>query len=350
MLTTPMNLRKVAFRLDASPTIGYGHLARCSALMEVFVEKGWQVSVLTRDPERAEMFLAERDLKRVSTRRVTSADVEQEAFEIRQLVAEEQLVCLVVDHYEYTENHLRLLKTSDSILVCVDDGLKESYPVDIFVNPNLGALDAAVRVLSATQCLLGPEFLLIRKIFKELRKHTSHQTQSRCFLCFGGSDPRNATAQVLQLLDATTSSPLNVDVVLGPGFHGQLATSELANLKVLVHRDPEDLALLMKCSDFAIVPPSSIFWELACLGVPALTITTALNHQHVGEKVGAAGLSCYLGTLESLTPESFKSGMVKMQSMRSDSRLVDRLRSAVDGEGASRVLDAVEGRLLSIRK
>ncbi len=45
--------------------------------------------------------------------------------------------------------------------------------------------------------------------------------------------------------------------------------------------DPPDIAGLMLEADLAVASASTSFWELACLGVPALLVVTADNQRAV---------------------------------------------------------------------
>ncbi len=94
------------------------------------------------------------------------------------------------------------------------------------------------------------------------------------FICFGGADPYNLTLKALKAcLQVHTIEVVNI--VLGGAYsHDTDAISNLeTNKRVHIHRNLSEveMAKVMLSSNLAIVPSSTILYELCCIKMPILS-------------------------------------------------------------------------------
>jgi spore coat polysaccharide biosynthesis predicted glycosyltransferase SpsG len=99
---------------------------------------------------------------------------------------------------------------------------------------------------------------------------------------------------------------------------------------------------IMERSDAAIVPPSSICWELARLGIPAAILATADNQTLVERSLRQTGAAFSLGWHLQV-----KDGLLRRRLARflgdaaGRARAARRLQRLVDGKGVDRVIEAM---------
>jgi UDP-2,4-diacetamido-2,4,6-trideoxy-beta-L-altropyranose hydrolase len=151
--------------------------------------------------------------------------------------------------------------------------------------------------------------------------------------------------RVIDALRRFGASGLEVRIVLGPAnCHFNLVREAIASLpmpvEILTH--VSDMASLMAWADLAITAGGSTCWELACLGLSAVTIVLAENQRSVAEELNVAGIALNAGWHRDLSVETL---MTKVESLLYSSfrrlRMSQRGREMVDGRGADRVVSAL---------
>jgi spore coat polysaccharide biosynthesis predicted glycosyltransferase SpsG len=189
---------------------------------------------------------------------------------------------LVVDGYHFGYNYQKQIKASGTFLLCVDDhGYSEKWCCDAILNQNLNAekhssyandIVDSKRLLGAAFCLLREEFLGIE------RKTKTWVPIQRLLITLGGSDPENATAATLSMLNASVERTLKIRVLAGadnphvedlrsfPSQHSIEVVQNAANM-------PEQYAW----ADGIISAGGSTCWEWLYFGLPAAVVTIAEN-------------------------------------------------------------------------
>jgi spore coat polysaccharide biosynthesis predicted glycosyltransferase SpsG len=105
------------------------------------------------------------------------------------------------------------------------------------------------------------------------------------------------------------------------------------------------MAPLMSWADLAVTGAGSTCWELACLGVPALSLMIAENQRRIGEELGAAGVIVNLGWHTDVGVERIATsvdGLLYSSFRRL--RMSQQGRALIDGKGAARVASALSQR------
>jgi UDP-2,4-diacetamido-2,4,6-trideoxy-beta-L-altropyranose hydrolase len=330
----------VLLRCDGGPGIGVGHLMRCRSLAAAFAALGWR-HWFAVSRETAALF-AER-----ATIIVPSGVVGARA--VAEAVAANKVDCLVVDHYGLDAKFETAARGKAPIVLVIDDLADRPHDCDLLVDPNPErvAADYAGRTGSTTRLLLGPQYALLRPEFAErrpLRARSPRRQAERLLIMLGGADPHNISQRLLKTLPQLGGAPLKTVLVVGPANPHREALAALApapGIEVAV--DPPDLAGLMLDADLAITTGSTSFWELACLGVPALIIVIADNQRAVARAAENAGAALVLGESDHLDPRSLAAAVA---ALAADPQRRQRMRQAgrnlVDGRGADRVADTVD--------
>jgi spore coat polysaccharide biosynthesis predicted glycosyltransferase SpsG len=99
---------------------------------------------------------------------------------------------------------------------------------------------------------------------------------------------------------------------------------------------------IMEQSDAAIVPPSSICWELARIGVPAAILGTADNQTLVERSLRQAKAAFPLGWHLQVTDGLLRRRIARfLGDATGRARAARRLQRLVDGKGVERVIEAM---------
>ena len=229
---------KVAFRVDASLTIGTGHVMRCLTLADALRVSGAQSVFLCRDHVgHLHQVIQNRGYPLLSLGEVSKplamstdtpyahwlgVDLQRDADDTRIQLASLSVDWLIVDHYSLDKSWEQSLQSTCKKIMAVDDLANRDHVVDVLVDQNLGktADDYKYRVSSLCELLLGPHYALVRPGFAALRtKSLSRRDQGslrKILITMGGVDLPNFTGKVLEAFDAWRP-PVNLEVTVVMG-------------------------------------------------------------------------------------------------------------------------------------
>jgi UDP-2,4-diacetamido-2,4,6-trideoxy-beta-L-altropyranose hydrolase len=335
-------------RVEASAKIGIGHIMRCLALAEAWIDSGGEVVLFSR-LDISELIGKTTD-RGIEWRSLSECQTTQEEFRRVESIVnknKEKGNWICVDGYDFDAAYLEgLVDCKANLLLISDLAMPIPRRVDILLNQNIGADKLDYPGVNSVRRLLGTDFALIRKEFSQhlpFKKRISRQARHILVTC-GGSDPDGVTLKILENIRSTNVSPLKIRVVVGPANKYLKEVKERIEvhegLDVDFYYSPDNLVTLMEWADLAISSGGSTLWELFLLGVPTLGLCLADNQANSlveSEKRGAI-INC--GSWKTLRWDWF-SHMVNDVLMNSSCReqLSQNGQNVVDGHGAERVVE-----------
>lgn len=318
-------------RADANSTIGTGHVMRCLALAEAWLERGGRV-VFVSEPLPA---VISRRIELIGAAVVPTSGIEL-------LLQAHAPRAVVVDGYHLgADVQSALAATGAQVLVIDDDGTTATRAAHFVVNQHASATRDLYTNLDA-KLLLGPDYTLLRRAFwtaAPVQEPPAHAR--RLLVSFGGADPMNLTPRVI---DAVAPLAGFEALVLGGTANARAAelrapSDAIASIQVVPHID--DIATQMRRTDLAIVAAGGTCWELAACGVPLIAVAVAKNQLAVTASIERLRLGITMPHAE-FTIEAVRATIMSIANdpgRRGD--MARRGRAAVDGCGALRVVDAL---------
>jgi spore coat polysaccharide biosynthesis predicted glycosyltransferase SpsG len=319
------------FRVDGGPAGGMGHLVRMHALSLDLRSRGIDSLFLTAHSAAADWLQARGEcVERIALAPGSLADAESTRAYVRSAGAR----LLVTDGYVFREPFLRAVVESPAVLVSIDDLAQWPFPSKLVVNGTLGAERLDYDVLPGTRLLLGPRYLLLRPPFRP--RPQSPSGPLRLFVCFGGADPDDQTARVVDVWRRLQDRP-PCEVVLGPAYGGRVSSER----DLSVHRDLEAAALanVMARCDLAVVSGGMVACELAALDVPMVVVVASPDQERNAETLSAAGAARALGRFSATTLSSALRELAADVPARRE--MARRARDLVDGRGCERVAEEI---------
>jgi UDP-2,4-diacetamido-2,4,6-trideoxy-beta-L-altropyranose hydrolase len=349
----------VAFRVDASSTIGTGHLMRCLTLADEMKKRGASSCFFSRHmPEHLRDMLTDKghlfkplhsppqailagDLAHAEWLGTT---LEADAKDAILAMSYQTWDWLVVDHYALDVRWESALRQTVKRILVIDDLADRKHNCDVLLDQNFYA-DMGSRyvckVPDECQLLLGPRYALLREEFRQLRDKVNLRNGliQRIFVFFGGVDAENYTGHAIQALIEVGIPNIHVDVVVGQQ-HPCLESIKAACLRYsfACHVQTDKMAELMVMSDLSIGAGGGATWERCCLGLPTLTICTAQNQRKQIADAASEGLlySPDFNVEVSLMIARHLSSLIENSCLR---KLISvNGVQAVDGQGALRVI------------
>ncbi|MEP6663356.1 MAG: UDP-2,4-diacetamido-2,4,6-trideoxy-beta-L-altropyranose hydrolase, partial [Verrucomicrobiota bacterium] len=213
-MSSPLSANLV-IRADAGLQMGTGHVMRCLALAEPWLQSGSRVTFVSSNLSRP---LIERiqnlGIKTASLRALPGSH--DDAIELTQIAAEREASWVVVDGYHFGAEYQLALKEAGTKFLFFDDfGHAKNYSADFILNQNLGA---AAKLYShrepQTKLLLGPRYVQLRGEFDHWRnwRRSICPQAKNVLVTLGGSDSENVTLKVIQTLKLIPSHDASVVV------------------------------------------------------------------------------------------------------------------------------------------
>ena len=336
-------------RFDASPVIGGGHAMRSGALASALAGEGWHTVCATTEetietvPGALEAF---DEILRLCT---------GEAGEVEEIAAGVGRPCevVVLDHYERDQTYDRACRRLASCVTVIEDRPEAHHDCDILVIPSVDG-DCEPPDGRMQDMLLGPRYALLRPRFREARAGVRMNREPGSVLLLGGyTDKRNVTER---LFDALNGAPgvETITVILGAAnTHRERVQRRLhrATTPARLHVDPPQLVDLMGRAALAVTAAGSTCWELACLGVPMVTVVAAANQIPVDRTLREAGASASAGAADdALDARLYERVVALMADDDKRCHMAACGRALVDGDGAARVARAIGARALSPKR
>ncbi|GHU64214.1 UDP-2,4-diacetamido-2,4,6-trideoxy-beta-L-altropyranose hydrolase [Clostridia bacterium] len=301
MTMSGSDILKIAFRIDSGVGIGMGHLTRMSALADAFGEYGGESSFFRSEDE----------------------PIDYTGFDL-----------VVADSYKLSDQYISDLNETGRFVLCYDDNALYEYSCDALLNVNLHANELTFRFGSKKpKLLLGGKYTLLRREFWSCESIKIRERASRVFVCFGGTDIRNITPVIVSAIQDI--SGVEVVAVLGAVTCCDEELMQLSKENVEIIKDPISISQIMKTCDIAVISASSMVYEIAALGIPALTITQIDNQEMIADYLGRYKLMKCIGDWDDLSTidlvNEVKSLLSDIDRRKNESA---RLRSTVHCEGA----------------
>lgn len=361
--------KQIAIRVDASISIGSGHVMRCLTLAEALRQEGRHVTFICRasagnlasmleqqgfavhqlidqEPEEstADSFRSDGSAGVAGLRELDQqADAEATVSFLRNNSWE----WLIVDHYQLDETWESLVRPHVGKLFVIDDLADRQHDCDLLLDQNV-VFSVSGRyaglVSPATTQLLGPSFALLRPAFGLIRQQSSEKQRpfdtGRLFVFMGGMDAGNLTARVVDALDDPAFAAWHIDVVVGAANpHREELEKRLDGVPgATLHVQPANIVALMESAGLAIGAGGVTTLERLALGLPSIVITVAENQRLFASELHNAGYITWLGEAAAVSLSQIREAVASFVS-GSDEVAERRKKSMklVDGQGVARV-------------
>lgn len=347
--------QSLVFRVDAGAQVGLGHAMRCLALAQA-----WQ------DGGGAPLFVINPGIPDLEGRlKAESVEVVHQSGQVVDLEDAENTVYharlagaswVVVDGYSFNAEYQKHVKDAGLHVLFIDDyGHAGVYYADVVLNQNIYAQEQFyTRRAPHTHLLLGSRYTLLRREFWRWQRwqRVVSKRARKILVSLGGGDCSGGTLKVARALhEVGAAHDLEVLILIGaanPHYESLRHATEDSCFPLRIERWVSDMPALLEWADVAISAGGTTCWELAFMGLPALTIIMADNQLLVANALAEANVVRNLGRHETLERDDLVSALLSLLSdfpLRAE--MSQRGRTLVDGKGAERVLSCLQAKTLN---
>lgn len=249
-----LSKRKIIFRADAGPEIGYGHYIRSLALADM-LKQDFDCTMFTQTPSDYQL----REIEHVCPI-VALSDTNAKFDEFLDYLHGDEIV--VLDNYFFTTDYQRAIKSKGCQLVCIDDMHDKHYVADVVINHGCDDL-SLFDIEPYTKLCLGYQYALLRKPFIETF-NDRNRVKGMVVVCFGGSDPHNLTKRHGEHL-IMSQGVEQVIAVVGDGYQFCDSLSFLPKVVMRSRLSADAMANLFRSAEAVVCSASTTAYEaLAC--------------------------------------------------------------------------------------
>ena len=191
----------------------------------------------------------------------------------------------VLDGYHFDTYYQKKIKATGAKLVCIDDLHDKEFFADLIINHTPGITPRDYQAQPYTQLALGLDFVLLRPLFlKQAINQRIVEKIETIMICFGGSDFKNLTHRILQVV-TEFSQFRKIIVVTGAAYKTTESIKQLLSSDLRIeHRHAQNEKQMLNSmleSDLAIVPARGILFEALASGCRLISGIYADNQKFV---------------------------------------------------------------------
>jgi UDP-2,4-diacetamido-2,4,6-trideoxy-beta-L-altropyranose hydrolase len=351
---------EITFRVDASATIGTGHVIRCLTLADTLKQQGASCSFISRHlPGYLQELIESKGHKSIRIGNDDQSEPSdalphahflgtsqsQDAEQTQQILEGRSPDWLIIDHYGIDQRWETTLRPSAKKILVIDDLADRDHDCDLLVDQNLYAdMETRYRrrIPAAAKALLGVQYAMLRAEFSEARQHARVRrgVLQQLFIFFGGMDSANFTLPVLDALSALKLQNIEVDVVIGAEHPIRDTIQGICQSQGFTcHIQTKDMARLLLKADAAIGAGGSTSWERCCLGLPSLAFIVAPNQEALTLHADRLGLlkATHANTYDAEALRNKILDFINADAMRE--RMSKACLEAIDAQGTQRIVD-----------
>jgi UDP-2,4-diacetamido-2,4,6-trideoxy-beta-L-altropyranose hydrolase len=354
---------KIVIRVDASISIGYGHVMRCLTLADVLKTKNINCEFICREhPGNLIKHIINKGYKThiipMGLRKDNyhcfhdwlGASISEDAKHCEQILSSIQPEWLIVDHYALDKNWEKKLSNYYHKLMIIDDLADRDHECQILLDQTFGRSQDEYKPLVPRDCniLCGSNYAMLRPDFAELREYSLNRRKKfklkRLLISMGGIDKNNSTSYILNSLQKLKlPSECEITIVLSsesPWLNNvhRLSKKIIWRTKVLV--DEPEMAKLMAESDLAIGAAGTSSWERCCLGLPTILMILADNQREIAKVLIDRGAAILFDDLKNSNQNFSDNRLYKLINFE---LIGKKSASIVDGLGTKRVVECLIG-------
>jgi UDP-2,4-diacetamido-2,4,6-trideoxy-beta-L-altropyranose hydrolase len=336
------------FRADGGRAIGFGHLMRCHALAQEARRRDLSPVFLTRPDDGTGLA----KLKALGEMTVPLVAAEDNRRDLEAALGAIRLATrgsprgaiLITDHNALDAAWLVGARQAGLVVVSLNDLPKIHYASHLVVNGNLGAEKLRYDAEPGVRFLLGPDYFFFRDEFLAPGvARTEHAKDARrVVISLGAGDPRNVTQAVLEALSAVDDK-LELTVITGAAYGFGASLEEAAARSphtVEIARDLAETARAFGRGEIAVCAGGSTAYEVAILGIPAVVLVLSETQRDAASALGEAGTAVCIRDADA--SRAAEAVTVLLGDVDRRRRMGEQGRAIFDGQGRTRVLNAVE--------
>lgn len=312
--------------------MGFGHLTRCLALSQAFLEQEYACSFIVHGDDSIKSVLQHVDYQKI-----------QWLNGIDSIRSRLQNTILIVDTFSISEVLIQEIARITKVTV-LDDFIRRDHHACLIIDWTINAENKFyIHKNPSSRYLLGHKYIALRHPFWERPQFVIKPSIENVLITFGGSDVRNLTPRVLDLLHKNYPS-VRKTIVIGGGSQNRHAIETMADAMttIVIDANAEEMLSSMINADIAIASGGQTLYELACIGVPTISVMLIDNQLDDINGWQEAGFTCHSGWWDGVDLDrNILSCFRNLENIEARQEKSVIGQTLVDGQGARRIVEII---------
>lgn len=316
---------KALILTEGGQGIGFGHVARCTALKKALENYSIKTAMAVRGNSSIR--------KQFPSETNQFFDWLSDKNRINKLLKETDIV--IIDSYLAPRDFYQRISKIVPICVYIDDFLRLSYPSGIVTNSTFDAKKIKYPKGKSTRYLLGSKYALLRQEFWSNPKRKVRKSIRNVLVTFGGTNRPILIQELLSRLQKKYSK-LNFHVIASQ-------RSQNGSNKVTYHQNikAKDMKKLIYECDIAISAGGQTLNELTACGTPVIGVCLAENQRLNIQGCQRHGFLEYAGdSSDSAVFQSIES-LFSQFTFKRRRKIAEIGQELIDGLGALRLANEI---------
>lgn len=333
-------------RVDSTYEIGMGHFMRTLALAQKWQKERGNVYFLINENQNIKDRIANENMNfLINPFNSGSRDDYKLLVDV---ALEKNISWIIIDGYVFKEEYFDYLRNNNQkFLIFDDDGKLNHYNSNIVLNQNLHAKREwySSKKEEWTNLLLGTDFVLLRNEFLDYIDYEKiiKNKAENILITLGGSDVKNNSLKILNVLNKLPFNDFNVIVVIGANNkHENELKIFIKNIdyNVKILKNVSNMPQIMEWADLAFSSGGTTVWELAFMGVPTIVGATSYVEEVLLLGLNENKLFNTVGKLDDLDFNELKNIFdYLINNKKEREQMSIDGKTFIDGYGSKRVID-----------
>lgn len=337
-----MSKPRIVFRADGNSKIGLGHLIRTLALADS-LKNDFYLCFVIQNPNK---FVQNQILEICDEIKIIPDNINyhDDVKNLLSLLNVDDII--VLDGYNFKTEYQITIKRNGNKLVYIDDIFSFHIVADAVINHANGVKAEKYKIEKYTKLYLGSEYALLRKPFLEGAKQQREITNpDSVFISMGGADVKNITYKIIKsIIDISEIKKINILIsTINPNrenLFNYIHTLNNHEFKFYENISADDLYKLIKSSDIAICPASSISLECCSVGIGLVTGYTEDNQKNNLEGYENKEVAVNLGNLNNISEKEINNQLRNLLlNTNNINKQIKNQKTLIDGKSPERFVE-----------
>ncbi len=341
---------KIVIRVDANPSLGYGHISRCINLAKEIKNKlNCQIYFLMASCNNFYIKkIKNYNFKINLINKNKFFDQKSDSLKSNKFLKELKPDLLILDHYKLGIYWEKSVKENIKKLLVIDD-LKRKHNCNFFLDQNFSSLfnkKIFSKIINKnSKILIGPKYSLIdKKYFILKNKKKKLKKKKNILINFGSYDINNLTCKVLKHILSIKYFDFKIKIIVEKNFKFFQLLQNLSknNKSIQIYSNLNSLDLITFKSDICFGAGGINNIERICLEKINYVVSTSFNQIENCRRLNKKHYIFYIGHYNKLNNKILKKKLSKIIFQDNEIKLMQkRIAKLVDGKGSIRVADFI---------
>ncbi len=347
----------VFIRTDSNEKIATGHMMRCLTIAKELKTLGETVTFLISDSKSKKLLENEGFNYKVIDTRWNNLYTETEIMKLKEILAFVENPILLVDSYFVSNEYYVELKPYAKI-ASFDDFYNEKLDVDLLINYSVfhDMYDYDTRYEGTeTKCLVGPEYVPLRRQFIEEKKPRTFAKESMDVLAMcGGGDIHNVLVALCEYgiqegcITAKALEVQNTFHIIAGAYNPNInALKDLAKryTNIKIYENVSNIASMMAECDVLVSAASTVLYEASAMGLPTVFFCMADDQVNDAKYFVRDASFLFAGDVRENKSKCFANVFSTLRDLKENPILLEEIskksRELVDGLGGKKIAEEI---------